>query len=149
VTTVKRCNMDKEEMWVELIPLFKSAIRELRSEWYKQVGESLTHTQLYLVSKLHKHGSLRATELAEKLHVTNSTLTAMVDKLCEKGLVTRERSEEDRRIVVIRNTAEGKALAASFREYERKAFRKYIDRLSPEDLQHFKLILTKLNQPDL
>lgn len=140
--------MEKNDLWIELIPLFKSAIRGMRSEWHKQVGDNVTHTQIYLLSKLSKHGPLKSTVLADKLKITNSTLTAIVDKLCDKGLVTRERSETDRRAIFISNTEEGQMLAASFKEYEIRAFRKYIDRLSPEDLIHFKEILIKLNLPD-
>ncbi|QJD84903.1 MarR family winged helix-turn-helix transcriptional regulator [Cohnella herbarum] len=140
--------MEKNDLWIELIPLFKSAIRGIRSEWHKQVGDHLTHTQLYLLSKLYKHGPLKSADLAEKLNVTNSTLTAIVDKLCDKGLVERERSELDRRAVIINITEEGQSLAISFKEYEIRAFRKFIDRLSSEDLIHFKEILIKLNLPD-
>ena len=135
-------------MWRELIPLFKSAVKDIRGEWYKEVGDSLTHTQLYLMSKLREHGPMKASKLADLLNITNSTLTAIVDKLCERGLVIRERSETDRRAVLIRNAEEGDTLAKSLRDYEIRAFKKFMDRLSEEDLINFKIILTKLNRTD-
>lgn len=45
--------------------------------------------------------------LADVMNTTKSNVTAMVDRLIADGLVTRVRSEDDRRAVVIELTAEG------------------------------------------
>src|SRR5205807_2280650 len=53
-------------------------------------------------------GDERATALAGRLALSKPTITAAVDGLVERGLVTREVVAGDRRAVVIRITAAGK-----------------------------------------
>ena len=53
---------------------------------------------------------VRMSELAEKVVLTRSNLTRLVDRLEDAGLVQRERSEEDRRGAYAVLTAEGKAM---------------------------------------
>jgi DNA-binding MarR family transcriptional regulator len=48
--------------------------------------------------------------LAERLCVQHHTAVALVDKLEERGLVRRQRSEEDKREVHVRLTGTGRAL---------------------------------------
>jgi DNA-binding MarR family transcriptional regulator len=48
--------------------------------------------------------------VAERLCVQHHTAVALVDKLEQRGLIARERGEEDRREVLLRVTREGEAL---------------------------------------
>ena len=48
--------------------------------------------------------------LADRLCVQHHTAVALVDKLCERGLVRRERCLEDKREVLVRVTESGSAL---------------------------------------
>jgi DNA-binding MarR family transcriptional regulator len=140
--------MDKDEQWIRLLPLMKSVIKEMRNEWYRQVDDSLSNTQFHLLAKLDRHGPMKATDLADALMITNSTLTALVDKMCERQLVTRERSACDRRVVDLEITDKGRKLAEGHKDVERSAFKKYFDRLSPEDLKHLEEIFVKLHRKD-
>ena len=49
-------------------------------------------------------------KLAEHLRLAVSTVTGIVDKLVNKNVVTRERVDEDRRIVQVKLTAKGKEI---------------------------------------
>ena len=50
-----------------------------------------------------------ASDIATRMGVSQATITALVDKLVARGLVTRERSERDRRQTNVTITAEGQA----------------------------------------
>jgi DNA-binding MarR family transcriptional regulator len=66
------------------------------------------------------------TELAERLQLAQSTVTELVSRAEEAGLVGREPSTEDGRVAHLRLTAEGeRRLARSFtsHESERRALR--------------------------
>jgi DNA-binding MarR family transcriptional regulator len=72
------------------------------------------------------------TELAQQLQLAQSTVTELVSRAEEIGLVERERSSEDGRIAHLRLTAEGeRRLARSFtsNERERRALRQAFEHL--------------------
>jgi DNA-binding MarR family transcriptional regulator len=50
-------------------------------------------------------------EIGERLVTAVPDVTRLVDRLAEAGLVERKRSDEDRRVVRVATTAEGKRLA--------------------------------------
>ena len=81
---------------------------EVTSQQVQQDGRDLTLRQLailleiYLVPPPH---TVRG--LAAKLGVTKPVITRALDTMGEQGLVTRQRDERDKRIVVIKRTVEG------------------------------------------
>lgn len=56
------------------------------------------------VDVLLQAGPLTAGELADRMALTGSAITAMVDRLERSGLVRRDRDPEDRRRVIVRPT---------------------------------------------
>jgi DNA-binding MarR family transcriptional regulator len=61
------------------------------------------------------------TELSERLQLAQSTVTELVRRAEETGLVERERSSEDGRIAYLRLTPEGeRRLAKSFTSNEKE-----------------------------
>lgn len=50
-------------------------------------------------------------ELSGKLGLALSTVTGIIDRLVERELVTRDRSEDDRRIVVVKLTPRGRKMS--------------------------------------
>ncbi|HVM16481.1 MAG TPA: MarR family transcriptional regulator [Gaiellaceae bacterium] len=59
------------------------------------------------------------TELAERLQLAQSTVTELVDRAVEAGLLVREPSSDDGRVAHVRLTAEGEArLAQAFTSLE-------------------------------
>jgi len=48
--------------------------------------------------------------LAQRTHQCSATLTGIVDRLLKMGLVTRERDENDRRLVLVRITEHGRRI---------------------------------------
>lgn len=70
----------------------------------------LTAPQLYVMATIGYAGQLPFNEIGAKMMVTVSNLTGIVDRLEEKGLVTRERDTGDRRIVYVKLTSKGQKL---------------------------------------
>ena len=67
----------------------------------------LTYTQYVTMMVLWEKPSVTSKEIGERLH---RTLTPVIKKLAEKGLVTRARSAEDERNLVVTLTDAGLAL---------------------------------------
>ena len=84
----------------EMIKLYKP--------WLDELG--LTYTQYIAMLVLWERGSLTVKELGEALYLDSGTLTPLLKKLEEKGLVTRRRSELDERNLIVTITESGEAM---------------------------------------
>ena len=73
-------------------------------------GIDLTYTQYVTMMVLWEKPSVTSKEIGERLHLDSGTLTPVIKKLAEKGLVTRARSAEDERNLVVALTDAGLAL---------------------------------------
>src|SRR5262249_45074056 len=69
--------------------------RRLAREAASRVG--VTATQLNVLKLLEEIGELSLSELSKRLAAQNSTVTGIVDRMVQAGLVLREQSADDRR----------------------------------------------------
>ena len=85
------------------------AIQDYSQDVFSQFG--VTGPQLWVLKTVMEGGSLPLGELSKKMYLHPSTITGVVDRLEKKGYVTRERNSGDRRVVNVRLTPAGAALA--------------------------------------
>ena len=76
----------------------------------------LSPREVKVLMTLGEKGETIMSELANTLHVPLSTATRIIDRLNTKKLVERSRSDQDRRIVVVRPSAKGRSMHEGFRE---------------------------------
>ena len=81
--------------------------RRLRAE---REDDSLTLNQLATLGTLNRHGPITLGALAAHERVQPPSMTRIVSGLEERGLAVRQPDASDRRLVVVRITAEGSAL---------------------------------------
>ncbi|HET8602407.1 MAG TPA: MarR family transcriptional regulator [Marmoricola sp.] len=91
--------------------------------------ERVTLTQYRALVVLASRGGQRVVDLAEALDVERSTATRMCDRLESKGLITRERSAEDRRTVHVELTGEGHQLVAAVTRRRVRDIRRVLARM--------------------
>lgn len=77
---------------------------------YLQKNYGVTQHQLACLLALFDSGPLPESKIAQTILVKPSTITGIIDRLEQKGLVARERSVRDRRIVYIQSTDAGNEL---------------------------------------
>ena len=70
----------------------------------------LTYTQYITMMVLWEQKEIQVKELGQKLFLDSGTMTPVLKKLEEKGLVSRRRSKEDERNLIVSLTDEGKSL---------------------------------------
>jgi len=80
-------------------------------ESVRQYG--LTHAQFDIIATLGNTPGMSYKELGERTLITKGTLTGVVERLEQKGIVLRERSNDDKRSFHVRLSDEGDAV---FRE---------------------------------
>ena len=84
----------------EVIKLYKPHLDEI----------GLTYTQYITMLVLWEKSSLTVKELGERLFLDSGTLTPLLKKMEAKGLLSRRRSAEDERNLIITITAAGEEL---------------------------------------
>src|SRR5690606_7551843 len=71
---------------------------------------NITAPQLVCLRAVAESGPLTTTAISREIHVSPSTVVGILDRLEDKGWVLRERSREDRRIVMVSATEAGRRL---------------------------------------
>lgn len=104
----------------------------------------LTGPQISVLKILEAMGDLSLTELSEKMSARNSTITGIVDRMERDGLVVRERSQSDRRVVLIRATEKGMSLASSVPVSAMEVFGAALRSLEDDDRRALRRILSTL-----
>lgn len=127
----------------QLEEVAQHCLRDLHQEVIKK-GIKVTPSQFAVMKKLYDRGSLTVSTVAEDLQVSLSAVTALVDRLCQAGLVTRHRDELDRRMVNLELTGEGRRLTKKCDSIRYEVVSKYIGHLDDADLLQLIRINKKL-----
>ncbi len=91
-------------------PLYAAArgVVKLYTPLLNQIG--LTYTQYVTMMLLWEHKRLSVKQMGEWLYLDSGTLTPLLKKLEAQGLVTRRRSAQDERSLIVTLTETGEAL---------------------------------------
>jgi DNA-binding MarR family transcriptional regulator len=82
--------------------LFQEVMFLYRHRMSKVIEDTgITAPQFMVMGLLGKEKCLKITELSNKIGLSNSTVSGIVDRLEKQGMVIRKRSEEDRRVVYV------------------------------------------------
>ncbi|WAA10195.1 MarR family winged helix-turn-helix transcriptional regulator [Fervidibacillus albus] len=80
-------------------------------------SSTITNHQFFLLSTIFREGGCKLSYLAEKLQVTPSAITVMIDRLEKSQYIVRTPDPQDRRATIVKLTADGeKMLKQSLRE---------------------------------
>ena len=99
----------------------------------KQVRGEISRTEAGVLSTL-VAAPRRITELAELEGLAQPTMTLLVQRLEQRGWVTRERRADDGRVVLVSLTEAGSATLGEFRAQVGAALRVYMDAMSDEQI---------------
>src|ERR1700742_3147188 len=128
---------------VETIIYLVTESRRLSKEEATRVG--VTPTQLSVLKLLFEIGDLSLGKLSKEIRAHNSTVTGIVDRMEAAGLVERARSDEDRRVWIIRLLPAGKKIGDAAHVSPRDTLRDAIESLSKTEQTQLLSILKKLS----
>lgn len=128
--------MGKQAAFDELEELFRQFYRRMAADWNRLVETELSASQAMILELLLAQGPQKPTELAQRLDITVSAVTSLADKLERAGLLRRERSEVDRRVVMLSATARAGGVLQRVKAQRHALFKRYFQDLSHEDLRH-------------
>ena len=104
----------------------------------------LTGPQIHVLVALMAAGpdaALPSMSLAQRIGSSGPTMTGLIDRLERQGMVTRERDDEDRRLVLVRLTEAGRTACALLDAHFTERFGKILSVLEPDDRETFVRLL--------
>ena len=116
------------------------AFRQVFSEF------GLTEQQWRVLRVLWERGSVPLSSLASATLIPAPSLVGVVDRLTRNGLVARERSTGDRRVVYIHATEQGQSLEASVRPRVDAVYAQLMDQIEPKVWRELNVSLDQLTE---
>jgi len=100
--------------------------------------------QLSCLLALSAQGPMPPSQIAKYIMVNSSTITGIIDRLEQKGLVQRSRISQDRRVITVSLTKKGNALVRTAPPPLQKKIVEGLKRLPPQEVDEIVQVLTKL-----
>jgi DNA-binding MarR family transcriptional regulator len=119
--------------------------RQLRERSAKTLAPwDITPAHLRALRVLARHGTMRLSELSDRLQIAPRTATEVVDALQARDLVRRRADPADRRAILVEVTDRGAAVLAEIRASRGAEAGRIFGRLTPADRAELARILSKL-----
>lgn len=110
-------------------------------------------SQYMFILQLYQHGPLRQDELTAIIHIDKSNVARTLQKLIDKGLVSRKRCADDHRAYIVSLTEKGKTLYKPIYDAEFRRNEELLTTCTPEEVMELYRLLTKISatvgEPDL
>jgi DNA-binding MarR family transcriptional regulator len=99
---------EKSQQIAEIIDNLRRVFQVVHGQSKRAERETgLTSPQLWAIKVIAEAGRIRVSDLARRIYLHPATTVGILDRLEKKGLVSRTRSQEDRRVVHVGLTQEG------------------------------------------
>ncbi|MFD0961003.1 MarR family transcriptional regulator [Paenibacillus chungangensis] len=132
---LEECRKDNRALMQQLDETFREVRKLILSEWNKQnlYGLGFSHGRMLVM--LHEQGPQMPSVLAECLNMSGGGVTGIADRLIELGFVSRERSERDRRMVLLQLTAEGESIVEQIHARREALMLKMFQGMTPMEME--------------
>jgi MarR family 2-MHQ and catechol resistance regulon transcriptional repressor len=138
-----KISRDPVHCWLILAKAFQAAAKYL----YAGLEETgIDDTDFRILEALLSKGPLPVNTIGPKVYLTPGSISTAVDRLFERGLVSRVESPEDRRVRVVSLTPKGKRLIAPVFRKHAAEIKKVFAYASPEELRALQTILKRIGK---
>lgn len=108
------------------------------------IENNISESQFVILCILNQYGPKKMSELAEYMQLTLSAITSLSEKLMGSGYISRKRSQNDRRIVRLVLTDNGKSFSDELISQKTKLVQKLHERLTPKERESLNNIYKKM-----
>ena len=137
-------SQNREQLMEELSTNVFAMFRTLRNDIGKIFGGYIPWNEFIVLRILNRTNKEMVSRVANELNVPNSHITAVTEKLINKGFVTRSRSTSDRRVVYLEITEQGKDLVAKMEDAKKQYLQERFSALSEDEMNVMISISKKL-----
>ncbi len=124
-----------QELIRQLDDRFRLVRKLINSEWNRDNEHGLGLTHVRILSLLSSEGPQKASVLADRLQITSGAVTGLADRLVELGYISRERGEQDRRVVLLDIEANGEQLLEHVSKTKQKLMYKLYQGMDGTDME--------------
>ena len=140
---MKKNSADPVHCWLVWMKAFQAAAKYL----YAGLEETgLDDTDFRILEALLNKGPLPVNTIGPKVNLTPGSISVAVDRLLDRGLVSRVESHQDRRVRVVSLTPKGKELIAPVFRKHAVEIRQMIADASPKEVRSLETILKKIGK---
>jgi DNA-binding MarR family transcriptional regulator len=122
---------------IRAVDIFSSRLRRTHN---------LNTSRLACLKVLYEKGDLPLSEISKAVYLSPSTITSAIDGLEEKKLVVRKRISDDRRIIIIGLTPEGKEVARNTPGTIHDNMTVVVKKLGKKDKEIFDRVLCRMTE---
>ncbi len=131
-------------MPLELIPHVHRATHRIGLYIGRLADAEVNQGEAHILAHLKAEGDSTIAELHKAFAHKRSTLTSILDRMAERGWVSREADERDRRTFRVRLTRQGARVASKVYSHLEKLERSVLRGLSEAEMRTFRAVLEKL-----
>ncbi len=114
----------------------KVFFKEFQKSFHKMsMNDHLTAPQAMVIGNLIHKGPMKVSDLSKAVMLSNSTVSGIIDRLEKQSIVMRNRSTEDRRVVLIDITPEFRETAHQKFRAQEEHFAEIFKQASPEEAE--------------
>ncbi len=127
-----------------LVKLFQEILRLEEKAIITEEFRDLTNNDMHVIEAIGLGEGRNMSSIAKSLRITVGSLTISINALVKKGYVERNRSEEDRRVVMVRLTQKGEKAYHHHENYHANMTRAVLADLDPTERADIMKLLVSL-----
>ena len=118
-----------------LVSLFNDVMDIEQKAIITEQFKDITNNDMHVIDAIGIGNPKNMSTIAKELSVTVGTLTIAINSLVKKGYVTRQRSNEDRRVVYISLSDKGRKAYKHHADFHRKMIQGIMEELNEQELE--------------
>jgi DNA-binding MarR family transcriptional regulator len=127
---------DRSELIAEFLQSFGTMVRGMNAIFGRELESyGVTWPQFHLLKVVKRSQRVTVTELSNSLLVAAPTASRMIEGLCSKGLLAKEKDELDHRVIIVRLTPESSSLLDRLLKLQNEVARAAFSDESTKDLE--------------
>lgn len=128
-----------------LVDIFNDILTIEQNALQESELKDVSITEIHTIETIGMYTQKTMSEVASDLRITMGTLTTAINNLVKKGYVERCRTEEDRRVVLVKLTRKGKLAYRIHDKFHSDMVMHTTDNLTEEEEKILTVSLKKLN----
>ncbi len=110
----------------------------------RSIGDGLSATQFSLLARLAERGPVSQNRIGRQISADGATVTGMIIRLKQRGLIETAKSSKDKRLVLVDLTDKGREVFERNIEASLKISADTVGTLTPDEAETLKALLRKM-----